>query len=155
MRTTASKRNFWIETAVATLLITLAAAPLVRSELKPLNADELKINVGDLRSLAAAGKQLTEAYMQGTQTETFFREQSSLLRAEVTSLRQTLDSAEPVPDVESELHQARTLAARLGGAYEHLADSKRDSAAAGNELGGLVAPLKQLEEGLKQKSQNE
>src|SRR5690348_352772 len=99
MRSAAVKRSFWIEAGIAVLLIALAVAAFVRSEMKPLNVDELKINTSDLRSLAASGDQLAVQFLRGNLTDTFFQTQTSLLQDKVKSTRKSLDSSEAAPDV--------------------------------------------------------
>ena len=153
MRSAAVKRSFWIEAGIAVLLIAWAVAAFVRSEMKPLNVDELKINTSDLRSLAASGDQLADQFLQGNLTDTFFQTQTSLLQDKVKSTRKSLDSSLAEPDVQSELGQSRGLAAKLETAYGHLTDPSQDVGKTKEELAGLVTPLEHLEDGLKRKAE--
>lgn len=154
MRSSAATRHLWIEAGIALLMFGLAVAAFVRSEMKPLNVDELKINVSDMRTLAATGEQLAQQYLAGSLTDPFFYTQAQLLQEKVASTRKSLDSSEPEPDVVTELGQARQLAANLDAAFNVLTNRSQDVSATKSELGGMIGPWKQLEEHLKQKEQN-
>ena len=153
MRSVAAKRNIWIEAGIAVLLIVLTVAAFVRSELKPLNVNELKINTSDMRSFAASGAQLADQFSRGNLTDTFFLTQSALLQDKVKSTRKSLDSSEAEPDVQSELGHSRRLAASLETAYGGLTDQSQDVGKTKEEMANLVGRLKQLEDGLKEKAE--
>jgi hypothetical protein len=154
MKAGAKKRNLWIEAAVVALLLALAVTAFVRSEMKPLTADELKIDASDLRSLSSSGAQLQHQYPRGTLTAAFFRTQASLLRDNVKSTRESLESARPEPDVEAELAKIRALAGQLEEAYNTLVDGSAGAGQTEGTMKDLVASFKSLEEALKQKAQN-
>ena len=59
------RRNFWIEAALFVLIVAAITTAIIASELEPLNKNDIKLTASDLRSFAAAGRQLTAQHRQG------------------------------------------------------------------------------------------
>lgn len=126
---------------------------MVYAEMKPLNRNELKIEVASLRSLAADGRLLGEQTLAGRTTKTFFGTENYLLHDKVATTRQGLDSDSVESGLEGQLSQARQLAAQLQSEYQTFSTSFENQAGLTVEKDRfdlLRAQLKQLEESLKQ-----
>jgi hypothetical protein len=144
-----AKRNFWIQTAAVALFAIVLIAAYIRSATKPIDAEDLSINAGDLRSLCAAGLELSNQFTAGNLTETFFTDQIELMHDKVSSIRETLETSAFEPQIQSEIENARRGAAEVDIVLGNLAiDPARANQAAG-ELRSAEGPLKQLEEKLK------
>jgi len=149
-----AKRNFWIQTGVVLFLIVLVAGGIIRSMTKPLTAGELAVHVSDLRSLSSAGIELSHQFSNGNLTETFFESDLELKHEKVTSIRETLKSADAEPKAVADLETARQLAERTDHAFDGL--SSRDETMVGQtrmELTGLIASQKRLEDELKKEEE--
>jgi hypothetical protein len=147
MRT--ADRNFWIQTAIVAAVIAGLVAVFAYSETKPLQADELAVQVADLRSLCSTGKKMFEQNARGELTQAFFDDQIELMRDNITSLRDDLDTSNAEPNLHKALSKSRELANRADVAFYDLTEGGRGEQAA-RDLGGLVESLKQLEDELKQ-----
>jgi len=145
-------RNFWIQTAVIAAVIASLVAVFAYSETKPLKADELAVQIADLRSLCSSGKKMFEQKASGELTDAFFANQIELMHDNVTSLREDLDTSNAEPNLRNALGRSRELAARVDVAFYRLSENGLSEQAA-VEAGGLVEPLKQLEDQLKQEAE--
>jgi hypothetical protein len=144
------KRNLLIQTAVLLLLVGGAIAAFIRAETKPLSRDELKIEAANLRSLASEGRQLSEQFLAGQMTETFFQTQTSLLQDKAQSEREKLDSSDIESGFELKHWQARHLAKQVEGVFSRLRDKSQNASQTKDELANLFSQLKELEDSLKQ-----
>ena len=148
-----AKTRLWTQAGALVLLALLLVAWLVHAETKPLNRDELKIEVAGLRSTAAEARLLTEQTLATRTTRPFFETESYLLNDKTQTAKQALDSAKVESGLEAKHLQARQLAAELQNECEKLSGSFTNSAEMNrskNSLEQLTTRLKELEESLKQ-----
>jgi hypothetical protein len=143
-----SDRNFWIESIAIFIVIAAIVASVVYSKMQPMAEEDLAVEVSDLRSLCSAGVGLSEQHSSGDLTDAFFYNQMELMEDNVRSIRHVLDSTDAEPQARPPLEKARDLAHRLDIAF--FAVTEGDGRA--NELPSLVAPLKRLEEDMKQQA---
>jgi hypothetical protein len=145
-----AKRNFWIQTSAVLLLFSLLTAAYIRSATSPIDSEELSIETSDLRSLCAAGAELSKQFSTGNLTATFFYEQLDLMHEKITTAREKLDAAQTDTEIPSELDRARKLAASVDIEFDKLSTDEHGGSLVRQELTDLIGPLKQLEEQLKQ-----
>ena len=148
-----ARTKLWAQAGALVLLALLLVAWLVHAETKPLNRDELKIEVAGLRSTAAEARLLTEQTLATRTTRPFFETESYLLNDKTQTAKQVLDSAKVESGLEAKHLQARQLAAELQNECEKLSGSFTNSAEMNrskNSLEQLTTRLKELEESLKQ-----
>ena len=143
------KRNFWIEVVLLILIFGSIAAAIIASELKPLNQDDIKLTAADLRSFAAAGRELVAQHQAGQLTETFFNTQIQMLDDKVSSSRQTLMDSDAEAEAKQSQRAASDLAAQIGAAIDQIESSPQNESAAAQQLASLENKTKQLEERLK------
>src|SRR6478672_5384231 len=91
------RRHFWIEVVLLVLIVGSIALAIMASALEPLNKDDIKLTAGDLRSFAAAGRELIAQHQAGQLTETFFKTQVEMLDDKVSSSRKTLIDSDAEP----------------------------------------------------------
>src|SRR5438270_1659377 len=113
-------RHFWIEVVLFLLIVGSIAAAIIASELKPLNTDDVKLSVSDLRSYAAAGRQLIAQHQAGQLTETFFSTQIELLEDKVMSTRKALIDSDADPDAKQVKRKAGDIAAQIDAAIDQI-----------------------------------
>jgi hypothetical protein len=150
MRLGAKKRKIWVEAAVLLLLAGGAVAAFIQNETKPMGRDELKIAAADLRSLAAGGKELTNQHLAGNTTETFFENQSELMRDNIKSTRETLEKSRAEGDLELKRWETAHLGKRLETAFESLNTRPQEREKTRDEIEKLFVKLRDMEASLKQ-----
>ena len=143
----------WIQAAVVWLLIGLAVAIFVRSEMKPLNTDELKISASDLRTFSRTTQLLLNQLHAGDLTETFFHSQLSLLRDKVTSERKSLESSTAESDVEQERAKLTDSAKQLESAMQIADEHPEGAEQAEHDLEQLYQTFKNTEDQLTLKAE--
>lgn len=148
-----AKRNFWIQTSVGSLIGLLLIGAYIRSATKPLDAEDLSIDAGDLRSLCAAGVEFANQFEAGNLTETFFTEQLELMHDKVASIRSKVDTPGFEPEIRSDVESAGRAATEIEIAFDYLTLHPRDAEKAKETLKQIVTPLEQLEDKLKQEAQ--
>jgi hypothetical protein len=148
---TRPRLDFWIETAVVLLFCGLVAAWFIRSSNKPLDAENLAIHAGDLRSLSASGALLSDESSQGKITGTFFHEQIELTDDKVDDINDALEKSDTIPEVKSESEQLKALGDRVSSAFQLM--SADNSSQSGHELKQLSSSLKSLEDELKKRAE--
>jgi len=140
-------RHFWIEVVLLVLITAGIATAFLIDEMQPLNKQDIKMDVSDLRSFAAAGRQLLDQQQKGQLTQTFFDSQASLLKEKVSSTTEALhDGAEPA--AERDRREASDLAAQLSAAVEDLEAGRSNGSSLGRVLEELKLKSKQLEDRL-------
>lgn len=152
MRQTSNQRKLWIEVMAVILLILGLLAWLVHVETQPLNRNELKIEVSQLRSYSAEAGLLAEQALATNVTETFFQTQTYLLRDKAQSSSSSLESATVDSGLEANHGQARQLAGQLKTLLEQLSGSfanPDELNRASSNLKSLSAELKAAEQSLK------
>jgi len=152
MRQQSSNSKLWAQAGALILLVLLLLVWLVRAETKPLNRDQLKIEVAGLRSTSVEARLLTEQTLATRTTRPFFETETYLLDDKAQTAKQALDSAKVESGLEAKHLQARRLAAELQNECEKLRGSFANSAEldrAKSTLEQLTARLKELEESLK------
>lgn len=154
MKLSSRSRSIWIEAGVLILLLALGITAFVRSAIKPLNVDDLKISAASLRSYSSLGQQIADRYIEGVLTEQFFRTQTGLMLDNVKKEAKSLSSSTAEPDVQAEHARVTELANRLEDAMSRLNASPRDAGKNKNDLAALFDPLKQVEDELKSKSES-
>ena len=112
-----------------------------------ISRDDLKIDAGDLGTFASAGSLLCEQYMAGNTTDTFFRNQSEMLRDKVRSGREAITGSAGVN--EPQRRQAAEIADKLETTFGSLYDDPSTTASASSELQRLTTLAKGVEESLK------
>jgi hypothetical protein len=148
-----NRRKLLTQAAAVIVVILGLIAWLVRAETKPLDQNELKIEVGNLRSFAAEAGLLAEQVLSTKITQTFFQTQTYLLHEKTESLKSSLDTAKIQPGLEEKHWQSRQLTGQLKSALESLSVSfanAEEMNRASSNLKTLSSELKQLEESLKQ-----
>jgi hypothetical protein len=146
---TKQTRNFWTEAALLAFIVAAIVTALVASELSPLNKDDVKLEVGDLRSFASAGSQLVGQHLAGETTQTFFDSQVSLIKSKVDSSAKTLRDAKVKPEVKNECLEAADMAEQVLSEFEGLSRPQLDLEAEGARMKNLATKLRDLEDRLK------
>ena len=137
-------RNFWIEAGLLVLIAASVASALIASEMQPLNKSDIKMHVGDLRSFAAAGRQLVEQKNRGQFTAQFFESEESLLAEKVSTTAKTLRDTKTEANAEAPRQMARALADELEAAVRSMTDTNGLADAA--KFDRLKNECKQLED---------
>lgn len=148
----ASRRNLWLQIIAVLLLLGGLLVWLVRAETKPLNRDELKIEVSNLRSYAAEGRLLAEPSLSGKATRAYFQTQTDLLEDKAEDALKGLDAAKVEEGLELKHWEARSLARQVKTSLERLYSSferPQEMESVKGELEKLLSRLKELEESLK------
>jgi hypothetical protein len=141
-------RNFWIEAVILILLIVAGAVAFTISLMAPLNKDDLKIQAGDLRSFAAAGRLLAIQFSRGETTETFFQNQTELIEDKASAAESSLRDAKTKPELRQQLAETTSLAHQLSETLNKMhGGSDADALAA--ELDSLTHQLSTQEDRLK------
>jgi inorganic triphosphatase YgiF len=131
------------------LLIAGGIAAFVQNSATPMGRDELKISAADLRVMASAGSLLAEQYLDGRTTDTFYREQSSLLRDEARSAREDVEETDVVPGAEQQHDALVQLAKETENEIAALADFPQSAPSAEVNLRLIFGRLQALEAELK------
>jgi hypothetical protein len=153
MERSVNRRKVLTQAAVVIVIILGLLAWLVRGETKPLDQNELKIEIGSLRSYATEAGLLNEQALSASVTQTFFQTQTYLLHEKIESSRSSLDAAKVQPGLEEKHWLSRQLSGQLKSALESLSVSfanPEEMNRAGSNLKTLSSDLKQLEDSLKQ-----
>jgi hypothetical protein len=79
--------------------------------LQPARSDDLKIELGDLRSALSEAARIIEQTEAGNITVQFFQVELALLRDQAEKTRKNIAAAKPQPGLEGQYTAARTLAA--------------------------------------------
>jgi len=142
------RRNFWIEAALFVLIVAAITTAIIASELEPLNKNDIKLTASDLRSFAAAGRQLIAQHQAGHLTDTFFNTQVELLDDKVSNSRQMLIDSDAEPEAKQSQRAALDLASQIDAALDQIQGSQNVSSIA-QQLSSLENNSKQLEDRLK------
>ena len=142
------RRNFWIEAALFVLIVAAITTAIIASELEPLNKNDIKLTASDLRSFAAAGRQLIAQHQAGHLTDTFFNTQVELLDDKVSNSRQMLIDSDAEPEAKQPQRAALDLASQIDAALDQIQGSQNVSSIA-QQLSSLENNSKQLEDRLK------
>ena len=142
------RRNFWIEAALFVLIVAAITTAIIASELEPLNKNDIKLTASDLRSFAAAGRQLIAQHQAGHLTDTFFNTQVELLDDKVSNSRQMLIDSDAEPEAKQSQRAALDLASQIDAALDQIQGSQNVSSIA-QQLSPLENNSKQLEDRLK------
>ena len=142
------RRNFWIEAALFVLIVAAITTGVIASELEPLNKNDIKLTASDLRSFAAAGRQLIAQHQAGHLTDTFFNTQVELLDDKVSDSRQMLIDSDAEPEAKQPQRAALDLASQIDAALDQIQGSQNESSIA-QQLSSLENNSKQLEDRLK------
>ena len=142
------RRNFWIEAALFVLIVAAITTAIIASELQPLNKNDIKLTASDLRSFAAAGRQLIAQHQAGHLTDTFFNTQVELLDDKVSNSRQMLIDSDAEPEAKQSQRAALDLASQIDAALDQIQGSQNVSSIA-QQLSSLENNSKQLEDRLK------
>ena len=142
------RRNFWIEAALFVLIVAAITTAIIASELQPLNKNDIKLTASDLRSFAAAGRQLIAQHQAGHLTDTFFNTQVELLDDKVSDSRQMLIDSDAEPEAKQSQRAALDLASQIDAALDQIQGSQNVSSIA-QQLSSLENNSKQLEDLLK------
>jgi len=142
------RRNFWIEAALFVLIVAAITTAIIASELEPLNKNDIKLTASDLRSFAAAGRQLIAQHQAGHLTDTFFNTQVELLDDKVSNSRQMLIDSDAEPEAKQSQRAALDLASQIDAALDRIQGSQNVSSIA-QQLSSLENNSRQLEDLLK------
>lgn len=143
------QQNLWIEAALFVLIVAAIATAIIAAELKPLNNNDIKLTASDLRSFAAAGRQLIIQHQAGQFTDTFFNTQIELLHEKVSDSHQSLIDSDAEPQAKQSQRAALDLASQMDAALEQLLSSLQNESSTAEQLGSLENNAKQLEDHLK------
>jgi hypothetical protein len=122
-----ARLDFWIELAGVVVVGTLLIGALAYSKSKPLTADDIAIEAGDLRSLSAAGSLLAQEFSDGQVTDTFFEEQLELTKDKVDTARETLETSDIDEEVRSDAERVKQLGNRVGAAFARSVGNTKSS----------------------------
>ena len=142
-------RRSVLEAALLAAIIIAIAGAAIWSAMQPLSLDSLKADVGDLRTSASAGRLLATQYTDGNVTETFMRNNAELIYSQVKSIRKSLDSADPDPDVVLEHWQARHYALQLEQSMYRMSNDSTGVGIERNKAGELMQQFIDIEQKLK------
>ena len=145
--------SIWLQWAVLLSVLAGALAWAAGASRTPSGREELKNEVAELRSQAAAGQLLAEQAATGKVTSVYFKEQASELRKNVEAARGQLDPSKFRPELREAVARAGDLAGRLSEDVRATEGAYGDGRAAGalrEEFAGLFSELMGTEEGLKQ-----
>ena len=148
-----NKRTLWVQAAVVILIASGLLAWLVYAETRPLDRNELKIEVAHLRSYSSEAGLLAEQTLSAKTRQTFFETQVYSLRDKTESSRSSLESAKVEQGLETKHWQARQLAEQLKLALESLSSSfarPEDLNSSKDNFKGLLSQVKALEESLQE-----
>jgi hypothetical protein len=95
---------------IALLIVGGAAWWFAFEELKPAGPDDLKVEVGDLRSTVSEAERIIEQAAAGKLTAQFFRVELEMLRDQVETARKNIGAEQPQPGLEVKFAEARRLA---------------------------------------------
>jgi hypothetical protein len=152
MERLANKRKLLTQSAAIMIVICGFIAWLVRAETKPLDQDELKIEIGNLRSFANAAGLLSEQAQSAKVTQTFFQTQTYLLQDKTETSRSSLETANVQPGLSDKHSQSRQLAGQLKSTLDGLSVSfanVEELNRASSDLKRLSSDLEKLEDSLK------
>jgi hypothetical protein len=153
MRESAKTRNAWGQAAVVLLLSGGFVLWGVRAANKPLDREELKIEVADLRSHASEGARFAAEASPGKTTRTYFEEQTRMLADKAREAKKELDDAKAEAGLEVRHWEARHLAGQVEALLRQLPSAFAQPQEANRlkgELEKLYTQLRGLEESLKQ-----
>jgi hypothetical protein len=142
-------RRFLIEAGLLVAIMVAIAAAVIFAALQPLSLDELKADVGDLRTSASAGRLLATQYMEGNVTDAFLRNNAELIYGQVKSIRNKLDSADPEKDIVLEHWEARHYAKQLESAMYRMSNDDTGIGIERDKAGDLIPQFRDLEDKLK------
>jgi hypothetical protein len=148
-----NRRKLLTQAAALIVVIFGLIAWLVYAETKPLDQNELKIEIGNLRSFAADAGLLADQALSAKVTQTFFQTQTYLLQEKTESSRTSLATAKVQPRLAQQHWQSRQLAEQVKSELDGLSvafASPEEINRASSNLKRLSAELKQLEDRLKQ-----
>jgi len=153
MRESAKTRHAWAQAVILLLLLGGLVFWSVQAASKPLDRDELKIEVSDLRSHASEGVKLAEQASPDKTTRTYFQERAAMLADKARDAKKSLDGAKAETGLEVQHWEARHLAGQVGAELEQLSKAfarPEEADKLKRELAELSKHLKELEESLKQ-----
>ena len=144
--------SIWLQAAVLLSVLSSVAIWIISAREMPSGQENLRVEVGGLRSQAAEGLFLAEQAMQNKTTVIFLRTQTEQLQEKVQSVLKDLQSMKVESGLETKTAQARELAASLNTSLYNLANSlgnQQQSNDVKNALAGLFSQLSDLENSLK------
>lgn len=118
-------------------MVALLIAAAIRTETKPLGVDDVKVSASDLRTLANSACELTNQWIDGEVTETFFKSQMSMIEDKADSEKKSLSTA----NVNTE---ARTEERKLYDIASHLADTLKKSGEQPETAENYTGDLKEM-----------
>jgi hypothetical protein len=142
-------RRFLIEAGLLVLIVIAILAAVIFNAIQPLSFDELKADVGDLRTSASAGRLLATQYMEGNVTNTFLHNNAEIIYGQVKSIRKNLDSSDPAKDIVLEHWEARHYAKQLESAMYQMSNDDTGIGIERNKAGELIPQFRDLEDKLK------
>jgi hypothetical protein len=148
-----NRRKLLTQAVVLMVVIFGLIAWFVHAERKPFDQNQLKIEIGKLRSYAADAELLAEQALSTKVTQTFFQTQTYLLHEKIETSRSSLEDTKVEPRLEEKHWLSRQVAGQLNSAIESLSVSfvnPEEMNRASTNLKRLSSELKQLEESLKQ-----
>jgi hypothetical protein len=149
------KKRLFLEACVGLLIAAAIVAAIVVSARQKLSATDVRIDTGDLRTLAASARLLASNDLAGKATDTFRTQQASLMLSNAMSIHRALDGSPPEPDIVLEHWKARHLARQLEDSLQRMSKPGADFAAEADICGRLASQLSGLEDGLKQRPEQE
>lgn len=144
--------SIWLQAAVLLSILFSVAIWIISAREMPSGQENLRVEVGGLRSQAAEGQFLAEQAMKNKTTAIFLRTQTEQLQEKVQSVLKDLQSMKVESGLETKTAQARELAASLNTSLSSLAKSfgnQPQTSDLKNDLANLFSQLSDLENGLK------
>jgi hypothetical protein len=114
---------------------------------KGLSAEDIKIQVGNVRTAAAAAQLLCESFIKGETTVTFFKTQASLLADKANTAASDLEGN--AGNAEEARQRAQVLATELSSVCSTLSSDPNAAATTREQARSLARNASQLEDELK------
>jgi hypothetical protein len=146
---TRQNRHFWIEVVLLALIVAAISTAITISEMRPLNKNDIKMSVSDLRSFAAVGRQLMEQHDRQQLTEQSYAAEVELLSEKVSSTKETLESSAQ-PEAENDRREADELSTHLRNAVDDLETQRANGNSLGQVFDAIETRSKQMEDRLSQ-----
>jgi hypothetical protein len=148
------KRTVWQQALILLLALGGAGYSLFTSEAGPLDSENLRTEVAEVRALGAEAAMMSQAMLTGRTTPDYEQAQVLLNRDNAKQAWDTLNSVQVERGLEGELVQSRELAQQVTRAFELLSTARGNPqllARIKSEMEQLVVQALAVEESLKQK----
>ena len=155
MSVSVTKRSYWIGVSIVWLMVALLIVAVIRSETKPLGVDDVKVSASDLQTLANSAYELTNQWVAGEVTETFFKSQMSLIEDKADSEKKSLSTAKVDDEATEEERQLYDIASHLADTLKKSGDHPETAENYTDDLKEMADRAALVEEQLSVKSESQ